>query len=448
MMQFTVADRPEQAQDGPRIFCDMTSILGHARRHTTVTGVQRVVLRIVGHLVAAHGADAIRGIAWHPKLRRVVEIDLSFLGPDYRFEVHHGEFLRDMALPFDAGDRDRALLRRLAAKLDRLQWKLGGSTAFGRCLSPPSIRSEDRIFLPVPTFRNHRYIDYLSRRRAAGNSILQLIHDVIPLKLPTLSKPGHDVEFQKFLDRAADYVSGFLCVSDRTAADLRAVLPASARDIRTRVVPLAHEFIGEGGDDAAIRPAVGAIAEYPFVLCVGTIEVRKNALALCRIWAGLRQELGGPPPRLVLAGQRGWRTDDLFDLLGATGNLDGSVAVIWTPSDAELALLYRHCAFTVFPSLYEGWGLPIGESLWFGKYCIASNAASMPQVGGDLVDYVDPHDPEDMRRAILRAIREPDYVDACENRIRKVSLRRWSEVAEAILREAMAAGAVATASAG
>lgn len=428
-MTSAVSERPVQGGDELRLYCDLSAILAHARRHTTVTGIQRVILRVIGHLVASHGTDAIRGIAWHPKLRCVVEIDLSFLGPDYRFEAHHAEFLRDMGLPFDASGQDRALLRRLAAKIDRLQWKLGGSPAFGRRLSVPSIRPDDRIFLPVPTLRNTRYVDYLCGRRKAGNIILQLVHDVIPLMMPGLAKPGHDDEFRRFLDRVADYVSGFLCVSDQTEIDLRAVLPAAGRSIGTRVTPLAHEFIGDT-DDAIIRPTVEAIGRTPFVLCVGTIEARKNTLALCRIWQGLPQELGGVPPRLVLAGQRGWHTDEVFDLLSATRNLNGTVTVIPTPSDAELAFLYRHCAFTVFPSLYEGWGLPIGESLWFGKYCIASRAASMPQVGGDLVDYVDPQDTDDMRRVILRAIREPDYVRAREGRIRVAALRGWDETAQ------------------
>jgi len=227
-----------------------------------------------------------------------------------------------------------------------------------------------------------------------------------------------------------DYVSGFLCVSDQTEADLREVLPAAGTSIPTRVTPLAHEFAGDAADDAAVGSAVRAIAEAPFVLCVGTIEVRKNAYALVQAWDRLRSELGAGMPRLVLAGQRGWRTEDLFDLLARTGNLGGTVIVAETPTDAELAFLYRHCLFTVFPSLYEGWGLPIGESLWFGKFCIASKTSSMPQVGGDLADYVDPDDPEDMYRVIARAIREPSHVAACEGRIRVMTPRGWDETAQ------------------
>ncbi len=137
-------------------------------------------------------------------------------------------------------------------------------------------------------------------------------------------------------------------------------------------------------------------------------------------------------PKLILAGQRGWRTEDLFDLLARTGSLGGTVIVAETPTDAELAFLYRHCLFTVFPSLYEGWGLPIGESLWFGKHCIASKTSSMPQVGGDLADYVDPGNSEDLYRTLLEALQHPGHVVAREELIRKALLRRWRDVAEAV----------------
>lgn len=415
-----------------RIFCDMTTILAHARKHATVTGIQRVVLRVVGHLVAMHGPDAVRGIAWHPKLRRVVEIDLSFLGPDYRFEAHRTDFLREMALPDDADGRKHGPLRRLEARGRRLLQGAPGTAGSGGRLTDPSLQPDDRILVLAPNFRNEPYIAYLAARKAAGNRVFQLIHDVIPLLKPWLAKPGHDVEFRKFLERTPDYVSDFICVSNQTEADLRLVMPAAGREIPTQVVPEAHEFMGEAEDGAAIAHAIRVLAEHPFVLCVGTIEVRKNTLALCKVWAQLRQDIGVGLPRLVLAGQRGWLTEDVFDLLRATGNLGGYAAVAERPTDPELAFLYRNCRFTVFPSLYEGWGLPIGESLWFGKLCIASKTSSMPEVGGELAEYVDPHDLEDMRRVLSRALIDRAYVSERESGIVPAALRRWSDVSSEI----------------
>ncbi|MGK9234968.1 glycosyltransferase family 4 protein [Inquilinus limosus] len=407
----------------------MTNLLSYVRGYTTVTGVQRVLLSVVGHLVATHGADVVRGIAWHPKRRRVVEIDLSFLDPAYRFDVRAQEFARDMDILI--ASKARGAFTWLRTKARRQRWKLFGLPGYGRQLREPSLMPDDRILLMVPIFRSDPYLDFLAKRKAAGNRIFQMIHDVMPLTMPWLSYPGRGGEFRKFLDRTPNYVSDFLCVSNQTEADLKAVL-GPATIIPSRVTPLAHEFLGAQGSEAALSSAVRAAAEFPFVLYVGTIELRKNALSLCKVWARLRDDLGVALPRLVLAGRRGWQSEDVFDLLRGTGNLGGYATVIEAPTDADLGFLYSRCAFTVYPSLYEGWGLPIGESLWFGKYCVASRTSSMPEVGGELVDYVDPRDLEDIRRVLMRALTDPAYIEMRMKKIQEASLRRWSDVAEEI----------------
>jgi hypothetical protein len=112
---------------------------------------------------------------------------------------------------------------------------------------------------------------------------------------------------------------------------------------------------------------------------------------------------------------RGWRVEE-FDAIQAA---DPALAqVIEAPSDAELAALYLGCLFTVYPSYYEGWGLPVGESVWFGKYCVAANSSALPEVCGDLIDYADPHDPADLAKKLRRALTEPGYVRSKELAIR------------------------------
>lgn len=77
--------------------------------------------------------------------------------------------------------------------------------------------------------------------------------------------------------------------------------------------------------------------------------------------------MGDATPMLVLVGRSGWKIQQLGAFLDATGNVHGQVFQMGDASDGEVAWLYQHCQFTVFPSSYEGWGLPVGESLWFGK---------------------------------------------------------------------------------
>ena len=127
------------------------------------------------------------------------------------------------------------------------------------------------------------------------------------------------------------------------------------------------------------------------MLIVSTIEARKNHMLAFRTWRRLVEEL--PPdrvPTLVFAGRVGWMVQDLMQQLDNCQYLDGKVVVVPDPTDAELVALYRDCRFTLFPSLYEGWGLPVTESLSFGKLCIASDRTSLPEAGGAMCLYLDP----------------------------------------------------------
>lgn len=122
----------------------------------------------------------------------------------------------------------------------------------------------------------------------------------------------------------------------------------------------------------------------PYVLSVGTIEVRKNHALAVRAWRELLDRHGKGVPDLVLCGRWGWRTDDLRSGLDASDYLDGHVKVLSDLSDEDLAAVYRGARFTVFPSLYEGWGLPVVESHAHGKVCVASDSSSIPEAAGGL----------------------------------------------------------------
>jgi glycosyltransferase involved in cell wall biosynthesis len=90
--------------------------------------------------------------------------------------------------------------------------------------------------------------------------------------------------------------------------------------------------------------------------------------------------------------------------------------------------------FTVFPSLCEGWGLPIAESLMHGKFCVASNRTSIPEVGGDLVDYFDPSDEADALAKIERLLLDPDYLAAREARLKsEYRPRSWADCVHTLI---------------
>lgn len=139
------------------------------------------------------------------------------------------------------------------------------------------------------------------------------------------------------------------------------------------------EFLPKGGYAAEL--AADHLPER-FVLFVATVEGRKNHRLILDIWRRMLAE-GDDPPHLLCVGRVGWKSEPFVAKLVETGYLDGRVILLQEVSDAYLRLLYSRCLFTVFPSLYEGWGLPVGESLAAGKICVCSNRASIPEVAGE-----------------------------------------------------------------
>ena len=96
-----------------------------------------------------------------------------------------------------------------------------------------------------------------------------------------------------------------------------------------------------------------------------------------------------------------------------------------------MAALYKATLFTVFPSFVEGWGLPVGESLMFGRPCVASNASSVPEVAGDFVEYIDPFNDHDGYEKILRFVEDREYLEERAQRIKnEFRPREWGDVAK------------------
>jgi glycosyltransferase involved in cell wall biosynthesis len=113
-------------------------------------------------------------------------------------------------------------------------------------------------------------------------------------------------------------------------------------------------------------------------------------------------------PNVVICGGPGRGVHKIQEFLRLNeADVGKAVTIIQNPNDTELDILYQSCQFSVFPSFVEGWGLPIGESLWCGKPVICANCASMPEAGGQFAVYFDHGRPESLRETLLEMIRHP-----------------------------------------
>lgn len=194
---------------------------------------------------------------------------------------------------------------------------------------------------------------------------------------------------------AADWV---VAISEASRAHYLSVFPHFSED-RIRVIYPCSRF----ADSFAQGKRPKALDDVPtggYWLNVGTIEPRKNQRRLVDAYARYLA-LGGAPMPLVLAGGKGWLMEGFQKHLSELG-IDAQVVMTGYVSDDELIWLYRNCYANLYPSLFEGFGLPVLEGMQFGAPTLTSNATSIPEVAGDAAIFLAPEDTEGLAQAMLR----------------------------------------------
>ena len=290
------------------------------------------------------------------------------------------------------------------------------------------------VVMGAPWFEGHADMIERVRREHALRFVL-IVHDIIVLRRPEWCQASMVRDVSAWMGRVLPLADVLLTISQATATDLARYAVATGMPLRARPVPIP---VGNGftASQPAIRGKQHDFAELgDFVLVVSTIEVRKNHALLLRVWRRLLSELPAPDvPKLVFAGRVGWLVQDLMAQLTTSDFLGGKVVLIETPTDADLEALYRGCLFTAFPSFYEGWGLPVTESLSFGCPCVISDATSLPEAGGSFARYFDPEDGNAAYRVILDTLADRGGLAAWRARIaREYVPARWEQSADAVV---------------
>jgi glycosyltransferase involved in cell wall biosynthesis len=214
--------------------------------------------------------------------------------------------------------------------------------------------------------------------------------------------------------------AALVCISEATRADLVARYPAVAA--KAHVTPLAAEPAFAAPVTTPGHPSL----DRPYVLAVGTLEPRKNLERLIGAWRRLPVPLRDKHT-LALVGPRGW--DDERILAAARG---ADVRLLGRVSDAELRALYAGCAAFAYPSLYEGFGLPVLEAMAAGAPVVTSSVSSLPEVAGDAALLVDPRDEAAIAGALERVLTDPALADDLRARGRaRAAEFSWERTARA-----------------
>lgn len=319
---------------------------------------------------------------------------------------------------------------RLGAKLDYRLHRLAGTA--GRPLNgAPQARfgRGDTILFIGSTWNRQKIIGDLAACKAqSGFRIVHMIYDIIPLVQPQVCTPDLVEKFGRYMDVVVRTSDGLLSISEHTSRDLEAYCVAAN-------VPQPPTAIVRNGDFSSesltcLQPPVD-MAPGSFLLCVGTIESRKNPMLLYFVYklAALR---GIDLPPLVMVGRKGLYATDLFEQIRRDPETNDKIMTVSGISDAQLQWLYRNCRFTVYPSVYEGWGLPIGESLKYGKLCLASSTSSMTEIAGDIIDYYDPFDPDQALKLIVRYLDDATLAAKERDIHERYRATSWSETAHQV----------------
>lgn len=278
---------------------------------------------------------------------------------------------------------------------------------------------------PVWTIKD--YFDVVRRHKTDSKiSYGTIVYDLIPLKCSMYCDDGTVGSYQIWLTEALNYCDFFVSISESTKKDLLAAsafLQIPLAPSQVTVMPLDADFTGQvHADPASVLARLGI--EKEFVLLVGTLEPRKNHRAAFEAWDILAKSGSDQVPLLVCAGKWGWKTDDIVEALNKT---KGRVLVVSDLSDDELGVLYRNAMFTLLPSFYEGWGLPITEALCHGSPVLAAENSSLPEAGGKSAIYFDAADPEDLAAKARGLIADQDRLQQLRQTIEaEYHPRTWS----------------------
>ncbi|MCX6432281.1 MAG: glycosyltransferase family 1 protein [Actinobacteria bacterium] len=403
------------AVNSRRVLLDVTDLVEFLQRQESVSGVQRVIAETAPHLLAADpGASPVildRG--------RGVFVGLS---------------PAETALLITRGAS-------AAAEIGRSELSTAAAACLARATTADPVRIDDTctlVFLGA-VWINDALMLAARDAHAAGARCVYLLYDLTPVL-----ETGHTAAVNQLFDR-------YLNLITQTASRIPAISESSRRDYEHHCVKRDWDSVPGSvtGLPCGITPDQFDTLESPwprpYVLFVGTVESRKNHLMALRAWQVLLDRHGpANVPDLVCVGRLGWHADTFLREYVESAGLGGKLSVLSSSvTDEELACFYAHAEFTIYPSRYEGWGLPVSESLAFGRLPVVAYNSSLPEAGRDLAAYFRSDDLDDFVHVIeTRALDLPARNEA-EARIRadRAPAITWADVADTMRDEVAAAAA-------
>jgi glycosyltransferase involved in cell wall biosynthesis len=269
------------------------------------------------------------------------------------------------------------------------------------------------------------HVPYFAPPLYAHTPIIVTIHDVIPLRLPAYRAGAKVAAYMHLVARAVHKASLVITVSQHAKQDIIDVLHIPAERIRVIYEAAGEEYIpvADAQTVARVRERYGVGEQYIFYL--GGLDSRKNVLQLVRAFAHLCTQLHNPDVQLLISGNPAKQVGSFFpDPRPVAQELGVADRVIYRfVEDEDKSAMYSGASLFVFPSLYEGFGLPPLEAMSCGAAVVCSNRTSLPEVVGDAALTVDPNDTLALAEAMHRVLTDHSLQDD----LRRRSLQRAAQ---------------------
>lgn len=289
-----------------------------------------------------------------------------------------------------------------------------------------------RLRLPVPVDRFIEPFDVLHCpdfvAAPSDRPTVITIHDLSYLKVPEYAHPNLARYLTRAVPRAVERASAVIAVSQAIAGDIAAAYPAALGKIVT--IPHGVDPIFRQQASAKVAAVLDQIGlRSPYVTIVGTVEPRKNHLGVLQAFE--RVHAVRPDLSLLIAGRPGWLSDDI---MAAIREASATLPIIHRAdlSDDQLTAAVAGSLALIYPSWYEGFGLPVAEAMACGTAVITSHGGALEEVAGDAALLVDPASVEGMAEAMIRLYDDPALRQRLVERgISRVQSLTWERAATA-----------------
>jgi glycosyltransferase involved in cell wall biosynthesis len=230
------------------------------------------------------------------------------------------------------------------------------------------------------------------------------VHDLIFLRYPSLYRAVDRLVYRKKFAHACSTADAIIAISEQTKKDIVEFFGTDPGRIQVIYQSCSEGFL-KHYDDSQLQQVREKYKLPPaFILCVGTVEERKNQLSLVKAIRQLGNRLFIP---LVIVGKPTAYKRKIVEYIGHNG-LEDKVLFYENISHEDLPLIYRMAALFVYPSLFEGFGIPVIEALYSGVPVITSTGSCFSEAGGPFSIYVDPQEPEEISNSIHKVLGDPE----------------------------------------